>query len=59
VDAGPAQTNDQGGDTPILPDGEQELESVPDAVGATSAMPLPETAATPDPPADEIEPAEI
>lgn len=59
VDAGSAQTNDQGGDTPILPDGEQELESVPDAVGGTSATTLPETAATPDPPADEIEPAEI
>jgi hypothetical protein len=59
VDPGPGQTNDQAGDTPMLPDGEQELASVPDAVGRTSATPFPETAVTPDAPADEIEPAEI
>ncbi|MGZ6613105.1 MAG: hypothetical protein ACXVFQ_01570 [Solirubrobacteraceae bacterium] len=55
-DTGTGQMADQTGDQGILPDADQELQSVPDAVGGTSASQPPETAAKPDPPTDEIEP---
>jgi hypothetical protein len=59
VDGGFAGGADQSDQSRILPDGQQELASVPGAAADASMSPRPESAMTPDPPIDETEPAEL